>query len=114
MDEQYFQQFLNDLQNYLQQPKVFVTDLNRAREFYNCVALAKRIFNDDEITIEDDPLQAGAMIMNIETTDIVIRGKKEINYFYGMVAKADNFEIYPKGKEKICLAAVFNNVNKRV
>ena len=114
MTDHQFQRFLGELKEYLKQPKMFVTNLDRAREFYNAVGLAKQLFTEAKIAIEDDPLQAGAMILSVETMDIVVRGTREINLFTEMISKASNFEIYNKGKDKICFAAVFQGVNKRI
>ena len=114
MTDQQFQQFLGELKNYLKRPKMFVTNLDRAREFYNAVALAKQLFPDDKIDINDDPLQTGAMSLHIEATDMIVRGATEITMFSNMIALADNFEIYQKGNDAIHFAAVFRNVNKRV
>lgn len=114
MNDQQFQQFLTELQKYLKQPKVFVTDFNRAREFYTAVSIAKRLFPRDRIEIHDDPLQTGAMYFEVKTFDVVMRGAREIKDFSDMIALADNFEIYAVGKEEVCFAAMFNGVNKRV
>ena len=114
LNDQKFEQFFNDLHKYLKQPKVFVTNINRAREFYTAVDIAKRLFPDDKIEIHDDPLQTGAMYFEVETFDIVMRGAREINDFSDMIALADNFEIYSVGKDSICFAAMFQGVNKRV
>ncbi len=114
MNDRQFQQFLNELQNHLNQPKVFVTDIDRAREFYHAVNLAKQLFTGATIEIREDPLQTGAMIMHAEMPDIVIRGAMEIDSFSDMITQADNFEIYPVDKGNVCFAAVFQKVNKRV
>lgn len=114
MTDQQFQQFLGELKSYLDKPKMFVTNLERAREFYNAVNLAKQLFPDAKVDIEDDPLQTGAMSLHIEAIDIVVRGITDIVMFNGMIALADNFEIYSKGKDKIHFAAMFRGVNKRV
>lgn len=113
MSDQQFQQFLSELKTYLKQPKMFVTNLDRAREFYHAVDLAEQLFSDATIEIQDDPLQAGAMILNVEAMDIVVRGTREINLFNEMVSKASNFEIY-SAKGNIHFAAVFQGVNKRI
>lgn len=114
MNDQQFQQFLNKLQDYLKQPKVFVTDINRARDFYNAIDLAKHLFPDATVAIQDDPLQTGAMSLHMESIDIVMRGEREITLFADLISLADNFEIYPISSEEICFAAVFQGVNKRV
>ena len=108
LNDQQFQQFLNRLQNYLKQPKAFVTDIDRAREFYSAVDLAKQLFPDAKIEIRDDPLQTGAMSLHMESIDIVVRGEREISLFADLIALADNFEIYPINREEICFAAVFH------
>ena len=114
MNDQQFQQFLHELQTHLKQPKVFVTDINRAREFYGAIAIARQLFPDATIEIKDDPLQTGAMSLHMESIDIVVRGTREIELFADLIALADNFEIYPIGDESICFAAVFQGVNKIV
>lgn len=114
LNDKQFNQFLTELQTYLKQPKVFITDINRAREFYTAVDLAKNVFYGVTIEIREDPLQTGAMIIHAEMPDIVMRGAKEIKSFAAMVALADNFEIYPIDKGNVCFSAVFQGVNKRV
>lgn len=114
MNDEQFQKFLSELQNYLKQPKVFVTDIDRAREFYNAVDLAKQLFPNAKIEIKDDPLQTGSMSLHMESVDIIVRGEREINLFANLIALADNFEIYPINSEEICFAAVFRGVNKRI
>jgi hypothetical protein len=114
LNDQQFQQFLSELQNYLKQPKVFVTDINRARELYNAVDLARQLFPDATIEIKDDPLQTGTMFLHMESIDIVVRGEREIEFFAHLISLADNFEIYPINGEEICFAAAFQGVNKRV
>ena len=114
MNDMNFEQFLTELQTYLKQPKVFITNLNRAREFYTAVDLARNVFSGVTIEIREDPLQTGAMIIHAEMPDIVMRGAMEIKSFSAMIALADNFEIYPIDKKNVCFAAVYQGVNKRV
>lgn len=114
MTDQQFQQFLGELKTYLDKPKMFVTNLERAREFYNAVNLAKQLFPDAKVDIEDDPLQTGAMSLHIEAIDFVVRGATEIVLFTRIITLADNFEIYSKGKDKMHFAAIFRGVHKRV
>lgn len=112
MDDTQFTRFLDELQTYLKTPKVFVTDLKRAREFYIAVDIAKRLFPGTEIEIKDDPLQTGAMILKFITLDVTVRGAKEINLFSDMIALADNFEIYPVNSDEVCFSVVFQGVHK--
>ena len=107
-------QFLNNLQAYMKQPKVFVTDINRAKEFYTAVDIAKRLFPETEIKIKDDLLQTGAMIFEFVAFDVVVRGAMELALFSDMISLADNFEIYPISREKVRFGAVFQSVNKRI
>lgn len=113
MSDQQFQHFLSELKDYLKQPKMFTTNLDRAREFYHAVDLAEQLFSDATVEIQDDPLQAGAMILCVDAMDIVVRGAKEIKLFNEMVSNASNFEIY-FSKGNIHFAAVFQGVHKRV
>lgn len=114
MTDQQFQQFLGELKSYLDKPKMFVTNITRAREFYDAANLAKQLFPDAKVEIKDDPLQTGAMSLHIEANDFVVRGATEIVLFTRIIVLADNFEIYSKGKDKIHFAAMFRGVNKRV
>jgi hypothetical protein len=114
LEDQQFLQFLGELKEYLDQPKMFVTNIDRARDFYRAVNLAKQLFPDATVTIQDDPLQTGAMSLHIEATDFVVRGATEIVLFTRIIVLADNFEIYTKGKGNVHFAAMFRGVNKRV
>ncbi len=114
MNDKQFMQFLDELREYLQQPKVFVTNIDRAREFYNAVSIAKELFTEEVVEVRSDPLQTGAMSIHIEVPDIVMRGVREIKTFSTLIALADNFEIYPIDEEMVCFAAVFHGVNKKI
>ena len=114
MNDQQFLQFLDELREYLQQPNVFVTDIDRARDFYSAVSLAKELFGNGNVEIRNDPLQTGAMFIHVEVSDIVMRGVREIKDFSDLISLADNFEIYPLSDEEVCFAAVFRGVNKKI
>lgn len=114
MADKQFQQFLSELQTYLKQPKIFVTNIERAMEFYNAVHLAQTLFHGDNVEVREDPLQTGAMILHVEMSDMIIRGQREIKAFSEMIELADNFEIYHVGKGNICFAAVFQKVHNRI
>ena len=46
----------------------------------------------------------------IDGYDITVRGSREIELFRELISKANNFEIYPVGDEKIRFAIMFDDV----
>lgn len=93
---------------YLAKEKVFVQNPDRIREIDAAVAIAKELFARCTVTINDDPMQLGTMYVHIEGFDMVVRGKREIEMFCDMIAKADNFELYPKNGN-VVFSAAFQN-----
>ena len=114
MNENELVDFAAKIDAYLNANKVFVQDLNRTREIKNATEIAYQLFPNAKIDIADDPLQMGALILCIEDFDIVVRGATEIDLFNDMVSKADNFEIYSIGNERVKIAILFNHVLRRV
>lgn len=112
-DEQ-FMSLMRGLGEYIDSKKVFVKNPARLNDVEQAAQIAKQLFQDYEITIEDDPIQMGALCLCINGFDITIRGKEEIRLFQKLIAKADNFEIYPVGDERIKFAIMFNGALTRV
>ena len=108
MNDKEFITFAEHLQKYLEMEKVFIKNPARFAEVEEAFNLAQQLFADSDITIADDPLQMGALILRIEGYDIVIRGQEEIALFSELISKASNFEIYPIGDEKVKFALVFS------
>ena len=106
--------FAAKIDEYLKADKTFIQDLNRTREIKTATEIAGQLFPNAKIDIADDPLQMGALILCIEDFDIVVRGVREIDLFKDMVSKADNFEIYSIGNERVKVAILFNRVLCRI
>lgn len=114
MNDEEFVSFAAKIDEYLKAEKTFIQDLNRTREIKNATEIAHQLFPDAKINIADDPLQMGALILCIEDFDVAVRGVTEIDLFNDMVSKADNFEIYPIGNDKVKIAILFGRVLRRI
>lgn len=114
LDEREFLSLMGKLKEYLDTEKVFIQDPVRFADVERATEIAKTLFSDMEITIEDDSLQMGALILCINGFDITVRGEREIKLFQELISKADNFEIYPVGDEKVKFAILFSKVLRRV
>lgn len=110
MNDAEFLSLMGDLKEYIKAQKVFIQDPARFAEVQHATEIAKELFNDMEVTIEDDPLQMGALILCINGFDITVRGEREIKLFSELISKANNFEIYPVGNESVKFAILFNHV----
>lgn len=108
MDSQEFRSLMAELDEYLKSEKVFIKNSARFYEVNEAFQIALQLFSGAKVEIDDDPLQMGALILRIEWYDIVIRGQEEIALFSALIAKADNFEIYPVGEEKLKFSLVFS------
>ena len=109
MDDKEFLDLMKELDDYLTREKIFIKNPARFAEVQRATEIATQLFSDAKITIEDDPLQMGALIVRIEGFDIIVRGKREISLFIKLIGKADNFEIYPTTDGKIRFAILFNS-----
>lgn len=111
MNDKEFMQFAEVLGRYLETQKIFIQNPQRMAEVNAATEMAERLFHEAKITIEDDPLQMGALILCIEDFDITVR---ETEAFCELVSKADNFEVYATDDEKVKLAIMFNNALNRI
>jgi hypothetical protein len=111
MNEEKFNKFAELLEKYLETQKVFVQNPQRMEEVNAATETACRLFPDAKISIEDDPLQMGAAILRIEDFDIVVR---ETEDFCSIIDKANNFDIYPVGDEKIRIDILFADALIRI
>lgn len=109
-----FSSLMGELKEYLEAQKVFIQDPIRFAEVERATEIAREIFKDMDISVEDDPLQMGALILCINGFDITVRGTREIKLFQELIDKADNFEIYPIGDEKVRFAILFSRVLTRI
>ena len=114
MDDKEFEKLMAALTKYLESEKVFIKNPERFADVERATEIATQLFSDSTVSVDDDPLQLGALIVRIDAFDITIRGEREIKLFVELVSKADNFEIYPVGDEKVCFAILFNHALTRV
>ena len=108
MDDKEFMGLMGGLAEYLEREKIFIKNPVRFAEIERATEIAKELFTDSKVCIEDDPLQMGALILKIEGFDIIIRGKREIELFIELISNADNFEIY-SAEEDVIFSILFNN-----
>ena len=111
MNEEEFMKMADALTQYLKIPKVFIQNPLRMADVKHATEMAKYLFPEAKITIEDDPIQMGALILCIEDFDLAVR---EIEIFSDMIKKADNFEIFHFGEDNVKLAILFNGALTRI
>ena len=114
MNDSEFLRLMNALAEYLEREKIFIKNPARFADVEAATEIATELFADAKISVKDDPIQMGALIICIEAFDIVIRGEREIRLFKQLIDKADNFEIYPVGKDSLRFSMVFNGALKRI
>lgn len=114
MDNKDFETLMQALSTHLETEKVFIKNPERFAEVERATEIAAMLFADAEITIDDDPLQMGALIIRIDGYDVTVRGATEITLFIELISKADNFEIYAVGDERVRFALVFTNALMRL
>lgn len=102
-------EFFEQLRKHLAKPKQFVQNPARISTINKAITLAKSLFPDAEMELQDDPLEMGALILQIDTMDINISGSREMKNFLDFIALTDNFEIYALNNGDIRFAAVFTN-----
>lgn len=114
MDDKEFETLIHALSEHLEREKVFIKNPVRFAEVQRATEIASALFTDATIAIDDDPLQMGALIVRIEAFDVTVRGATEIESFAELISKANNFEIYPVGDERLRFALVFRDALIRV
>ena len=106
--------FAKGLNVYLQLNKSFVPNSKRLAEVEKAHNIATRLFDGMEITLKDDPLQLGSVVLRIKGVDIVARGEQEIALFNALTENADNFEIYPVNKDEVLMSIMFKRAFTRI
>lgn len=115
MNDKEFMDLMGELEQYLAREKVFIKNPARIQEFNHAREIAQQLFRYEKITVQDDPLQMGALILRIEGFGLVIRGQREIALFCELISKASNVEIYSNiGDEQVNIAILFNDALIRV
>lgn len=103
--------FLELLRKYKEQPKIWTVDPIKETEFTKAYNAIKAIILKEEpdSTIECK-VEDGDGVIVIKASWITIR---EIKTFCDALSKANNFEIYPKLDETLCMNITFHGVYKR-
>lgn len=114
MTDSEFMKFVEGLNAHLEREKIFMKNPSRLADVKRATEIANELFADANISIVDDGLQLGSIAIRIEGYDVVVRGAREIKLFTELVSKADNFEIYPVGDEKMKFAIMFNDALIRI
>ena len=104
MTDEEFMELARATEKYLSKGKVFVQNPARMYDVIYAREIAKHLFPEAKINIKHDPLQTGALILEIEDFDLTVR---ETELFNDIVGKADNFEIYAIGDDKVKIAILF-------
>lgn len=110
MNEEHFYEIADVLTEYLETKKMFVPNPKRMKEVNTATEMACRLFPEAEINLKDDPLQMGAIILEIEDCFIVVR---EIEKFVKLIGKANNFDIF-SGDDGVRLSILFANALIRI
>ena len=117
MEDKEFNIILEAISNHLKREKVFIQNPERMQDIAHAMKIAKTLFPDHVTEIKDDPLQTGALILQIDCTEVdtsmVLNDEDEIELFNEMVSKANNFEFY-QFNGNIRFAAVFNGALKLI
>lgn len=106
MTEKEFMQFTDLLTEYLEAEKVFVQNPKRMADVEEAYGIADCLFPEAKITIEDDPIQMGAVFLQVDDFEISVT---ETKVFRELIAKADNFVVYPIDSETLRLSIMFDH-----
>ena len=98
--------FIELLADYLNSKKLFIQNPKRIAEVNAATEIACRLFPKAEISIKDDPLHMGAIILEIKDCFIIVRETKK---FVRMIEKANNFEIMDDDEGNVKLSILFSN-----
>lgn len=105
-----FDNFADILTEYLKTQKIFIQNPQRMSEVNAATEMACRLFPEAEINLVDDPLQMGAIILEIEDCFVTVR---EIEKFIELIGKANNFDIL-NGEDNVKLSILFDGVLTRI
>ena len=102
-------EMMRGLEDYLEMEKVFIPNAQRCQEVCTAFNKAKQLFDDADISVTQDPLQMGALILGVNDVQIEITGTEQIIKFMEMISVADNFIVYSVSEDKVRLAITFQN-----
>lgn len=107
MDNNELMQFSRTLSEYLNAEKNHIPNITRFREINEAIDIAREIYPEHEIALAKDPLQMGALYLEIIGDEISAIGEREIELFQKLIDKADNFETISIDNKKIRLSICF-------
>ena len=110
MNEEEFMNFTDALTQYLKTEKIFVQNPVRMAEVNTATEMACKLFPEATINLMDDPLQMGAVILEIEDCFITVR---EMEKFIQMISGATNFDIF-SSDDSIRLSILFDEALIRI
>ena len=105
------EEFLEILRKYQEQPKIWSVDPAREMEFTNAFKTIQRMVLAEEPDSKVEcKIDDGNGIIVIEAAWLTIRN---VESFCKSLSKANNFEIYPRLDETLCMNIMFHDVYKR-
>ena len=104
-----FADLLRGVKDYITAEKTFVENHARIEEVEYVAELAKKMFEDANVYIKQDPMKLGALIVCIESYDIALNNIKHICAFSEVISKASNLEIYATNDGNIRCSILFND-----
>ena len=110
MNDKEFYKILEQIRKYLEQEKSFVENPARMKDAARAVEIIDELFPNAVRGIKDDALQTGALVLSVDSNDMVVRGDEELEKFAELMDLIDNFEIYSTKGTQIHFAAVMQKV----
>ena len=106
------EEFLELLRKYKESPKIWKVNPRREMEFTNAYnAIREMVLNEEPDSKVECKCGDGDGVIVIKASWMTIRNVQE---FCKHLSKANNFEIYPKLDETLCMNITFHNVYERV
>lgn len=105
------EEFLELLRKYKEQPKIWTVDPVREMEFTKAFnAIKAMILKEEPDSTIECKVEDGNGVIVIKGSWLTVR---EVQNFCKALSKANNFEIYPRRDETLCMNIMFHDVYKR-
>ena len=105
------EEFIERMREYEQQPKIWTVDPDAKREFIKAyTSIREMILKEEPESKIACKIDDGNGIITIEAEWITVR---KVQAFCDSLRKANNFEIYPRLNETLCMNIMFHDVYKR-
>ena len=106
-----FEDFLEMMRQYKEQPKIWTVNPKREMEFSNAYkAIYTMVLKEEPDAKVTCKVNDGNGIIVIEASWLTIRN---VESFCHHLSKANNFEIYPRLDETLCMNIMYHDVYKR-